>query len=80
MNIGGAAPKPVTRPMGELMDEEEAAAVAAAPKAAKAKAAPVVEAEAETDEPEVRKEAVKGGAVPGKKSKLADIVSDWDDE
>lgn len=80
MNIAGAAPKPVTRPMGELMDEEEAAAVAAAPapKAAKAKAAPVVEAE--TDEPEVRKETAKGGAVPAKKSKLADIVSDWDDE
>ena len=78
MNIAGAAPKPVTRPMGELMDEEEAAAVAPAPKAAKAKAAPV--AEAETDEPEVRKETAKGGAVPAKKSKLADIVSDWDDE
>lgn len=84
MAIPGAAPKavPKTRPMGELMDEEEAAAVAEAPapapKAAKAKAAPVVEAE--TDEPEVRKEPVKGGAVPGKKSKLADIVSDWDDE
>jgi hypothetical protein len=78
MNIGGAAPKPVTRPMGELMDEEEAAAVAAAPKAAKPKAAPVVEAEA--DEPEVRKETAKAAAVPAKKSKLADIVSDWDDE
>jgi len=78
MNIGGAAPKPVTRPMGELMDEEEAAAVAQV-KAAKpkAKAAPVAEAD---DEPEVRKETAKGGAVPAKKSKLADIVSDWDDE
>jgi hypothetical protein len=79
MNIAGAAPKPVTRPMGELMDEEEAAAVAAAPapKAAKAKAAPAADAD---DEPEVRKETAKGGAVPAKKSKLADIVSDWDDE
>jgi hypothetical protein len=28
----------------------------------------------------VRKETAKGGAVPAKKSKLADIVSDWDDE
>jgi hypothetical protein len=28
----------------------------------------------------VRKEAVKATAVPAKKSKLADIVSDWDDE
>jgi hypothetical protein len=44
---------------------------------AKPKAAPVAEAD---DEPEVRKETAKGGAVPAKKSKLADIVSDWDDE
>ena len=78
MAIPGAAPKPVTRPMGELMDEEEAAAVAPAPKAAKAKAK--AEPEAETDEPEVRKETAKAAAVPAKKSKLADIVSDWDDE
>jgi hypothetical protein len=78
MNIGGAAPK--TRPMGELMDEEDAAAMAEA-KAAKpkAKAKPVLDDEA-ADEPEVRKEPTKGGAVPAKKSKLADIVSDWDDE
>jgi hypothetical protein len=79
MAIPGAAPKPVTRPMGELMDEEEAAAVAPAPKATKAKAKPVAEADAD-DEPEVRKDTAKGGAVPAKKSKLADIVSDWDDE
>jgi hypothetical protein len=55
-------------------DEEEAPA----PKAAKAsKTAPAADAD---DEPEVRKEAVKATAVPAKKSKLADIVSDWDDE
>ena len=46
-------------------------------KAKKAKAAPVVEAD---DEPEVRKPAAKEDAVPAKKSKLADIVADWDDE
>lgn len=34
----------------------------------------------EDDEPEVRKDATKPTAVPEKKSKLADIVSDWDDE
>jgi hypothetical protein len=79
MNIGGAAPKPVAKPMGELMEEEEAAAMAEA-KATKPKAKPKAEPEAETDEPEVRKETAKGGAVPAKKSKLADIVSDWDDE
>jgi hypothetical protein len=58
--------------------EEEDEAPAPAPKAAKAKVK--AEPEAETDEPEVRKETAKGGAVPAKKSKLADIVSDWDDE
>ena len=55
-------------------DEEEAPA----PKTAKApKTAPAADAD---DEPEVRKEAPKATAVPAKKSKLADIVSDWDDE
>jgi hypothetical protein len=72
-----------TRPMGELMAEEEDAAIAAerakATKAKKAKPAPV--AEEETEEPEVRQAAApKPTAVPAKKSKLADIVSDWDDE
>jgi hypothetical protein len=83
MSIGGAAPKAVarTRPMGELMDEEEDAAIAAErAKAAKAKAKAAPVAEAATDEPEVRKETAKAAAVPAKKSKLADIVSDWDDE
>jgi hypothetical protein len=85
MTIPGAAPKPVAKPMGEMLDEDEAAAMAevkATKAKTKAKAAPVVEAEpeAETDEPEVRKETAKGGAVPAKKSKLADIVADWDDE
>ena len=41
------------------------------------KTKPVAEAD---DEPEVRKESAKATAVPAKKSKLADIVSDWDDE
>ena len=78
MNIGGAAPKPVARP-APVVEEEEDDAPAPAPKAAKtkAKAEPVAEAD---DEPEVRKETAKGGAVPAKKSKLADIVADWDDE
>jgi hypothetical protein len=78
MNIGGAAPKPVARPTPVV--EEEEAEEAPAPKAAKPKAKAEPVAEAETDEPEVRKETAKGGAVPAKKSKLADIVSDWDDE
>ena len=45
--------------------------------AKKPKVAPIAEAD---EEPEVRKEASKPTAVPAKKSKLADIVSDWDDE
>jgi hypothetical protein len=34
----------------------------------------------EDEEPEVRKPEAKETAVPAKKSKLADIVADWDDE
>ena len=49
----------------------------AKPKAKKAKAEVV---EDDGSEPEVRKDAAKPSAVPEKKSKLADIVSDWDDE
>jgi hypothetical protein len=68
--IEGKRPTPV--------EVEEDEAPAPAPKAAKAKAKP---AEAEEDaEPEVRKESSKPSAVPAKKGKLADIVSDWDDE
>lgn len=67
-----------TRPMGELTKEEDAPAYEPiAAKAKKAKAAPVVE---EDEEPEVRKTPVKEAVVPAKKSKLADIVADWDDE
>jgi len=68
-----------TRPMGDLTKEEDAPAYEPiAEKAEKAKKAkPVVDAD---DEPEVRKEAAKPSAVPAKKGKLADIVSDWDDE
>jgi hypothetical protein len=72
MSIAGS------RPMGELTKEEDAPAYEPiAAKAKKAKAAPVADAE---DEPEVRKEAAKASAVPAKKGKLADLVSDWDDE
>jgi hypothetical protein len=61
-------------PKVEAEEEEEAPA----PKAAKApKTKPVAD---EDDEPEVRKSAEKPNAVPAKKSKLADIVADWDDE
>lgn len=67
-----------TRPMGELTKEEDAPVYEPIAAKAKAKAKP---AEVEEDaEPEVRKEASKPSAVPAKKGKLADIVSDWDDE
>ena len=78
MAIPGAAPKAAAKPAPAVEEEDdEAPAPAPAPKAAKAKAAPVADAD---DEPEVRKETAKAAAVPAKKSKLADIVSDWDDE
>ena len=66
------------RPMGELTKEEDAPVYEPIAAKAKAKAKP---AEVEEDaEPEVRKESSKPSAVPAKKGKLADIVSDWDDE
>ena len=56
----------------------EAEEEAPAPKAKTTKKkAEVAEDESE---PEVRKESAKPSAVPEKKSKLADIVADWDDE
>jgi len=58
-------------------DEEAEEAPAPKPKAAKKKAAVVEE---DDSEPEVRKESAKPSAVPEKKSKLAEIVDDWDDE
>jgi hypothetical protein len=75
LDIGGARPATKAAPAPEPEEEEEAPAPA--PKAKKAKAAPVVD---EDDEPEVRKPEAKESAVPAKKSKLADIVADWDDE
>lgn len=78
MSIPGAAPKAVAKPAPAPAVEDEDEAPAPAPKAAKApKTKPAADVD---DEPEVRKEAPKAAAVPAKKSKLADIVSDWDDE
>jgi hypothetical protein len=64
---------PLSLPGKAPVEEEEAPK----PKAAKK---PKVEVADEDSEPEVRKDAAKPTAVPEKKSKLADIVSDWDDE
>ena len=76
MSIPGAAPKAAAKPAATAVEDEDEPAPA--PKAAKApKTAPAADAD---DEPEVRKESAKATAVPAKKSKLADIVSDWDDE
>lgn len=66
---------PVVQSEDEAASEEEAAP-APKPKAKKQK----VEVAEDDSEPEVRKEAAKPSAVPEKKSKLADIVADWDDE
>ena len=65
--------KPMAIPGKPPVVEPEAPKVEA--KAPKTK--PVAEAD---DEPEVRKDSAKPTGVPAKKSKLADIVSDWDDE
>lgn len=74
MVIPGKPMQAKAAPKVEPEEEEEAPA----PKAAKApKTKP---AASEDDEPEVRKAPSKETAVPAKKSKLADIVSDWDDE
>ena len=79
---GVTAPAPLAiegkRPMGKMMDEDEAEAMAEV-KAAKPKKTKAVEAEVE-EEPEVRKAPAKVEAAPAKKNKLADIVADWDDE
>jgi hypothetical protein len=70
--------RPAAKPMGEMLDEDEAEAMAEV-KAAKPKKTKAVEVEAE-EEPEVRKAPAKVEAAPAKKNKLADIVADWDDE
>jgi len=73
--------RPAPKPAVEDDEEAEVLATATTPsKKAKAKPAPVEEEDI-AEEPEVRKAAAaKPTAVPAKKSKLADIVSDWDDE
>lgn len=60
------------------VEAEEDEPPAPAPKAKKAKPAPVAEDEGE--EPTVRKEEKKPSAVPAKKSNLAAMVDDWDEE
>jgi hypothetical protein len=74
MDIPG---KPV-KAESPVVEEDEAEEIPAKPAAKKTKAEPV--AEDDGAEPEVRKEPAKGSAVPAKKGKLADLVSDWDDE
>jgi hypothetical protein len=75
MAIPGTAPKAAAKPApAPAVDDEDEAP---APKAKAPKTKPAADVD---DEPEVRKEAPKATAVPAKKSKLADIVSDWDDE
>jgi hypothetical protein len=88
MDIGGSRPatktaaKPKPAPVEETEDaaeEDETPPPTPAPKtrAKRAAAAPVADAD---EEPEKRKPAAKESAVPTQKSKLADIVADWDDE
>jgi phosphate transport system protein len=74
IKLAGAPPAKVKAPVVEEEDE------APAPKA-KAKAKPKAEVvEEDESEPEVRKAAPAASVVPVKSSKLASIVSAWDDE
>lgn len=74
IKLAGAPPAKVKAAVVEEEDETPA------PKA-KAKAKPKAEVvEEDESEPEVRKAAPAASAVPVKSSKLASIVSDWDDE
>jgi hypothetical protein len=73
IKLAGAPPAKVK---AAVVEEDEAPV----PKA-KAKAKPKAEVvEEDESEPEVRKAAPAASAVPVKSSKLASIVSDWDDE
>jgi hypothetical protein len=74
LGLAGKAPAVVKAAPVEAEDDEPAPA----PKAKKA--APKAEPTEDVGEPEVRKAAPKADAVPAQKSKLASIVSDWDDE
>jgi hypothetical protein len=74
LGLAGKAPAAVKAAPMEAEDDEPAPA----PKAKKA--APKAEPAEDVGEPEVRKAAPKADAVPAQKSKLASIVSDWDDE
>ena len=76
MTIPGSAPKAAAKP-APVVEADEDEAPPPPPKAKAPKTKPVADAD---EEPEVRKDTAKNTAVPAKKSKLADIVSDWDDE
>jgi hypothetical protein len=68
-------------PTSTVTDEDEDLEPTPAPKATKAKATKAKADSVDADEePEIRKEAAKVSSVPASKGKLADIVSDWDDE
>lgn len=69
------------RPTSEPQEqpEENEAAKHKTTRVRKAKPDVVIEIEQEVTEPERRKPATKADAVPQKPSKLADVVSQWDD-
>lgn len=76
--VSAPAPLAIAGKRPAVVEESEEEPPAPPPKAKKAKAAPV--AEDEGDEPTVRKEEKKPSAVPAKKSNLAEMVDDWDEE
>lgn len=78
--VKSAAPALLGKPPAVQSEDEAASEEEAAPTPKPKAKKPKVEVADEDSEPEVRKDAAKPTAVPEKKSKLADIVSDWDDE
>ena len=76
--VSAPAPLAIAGKRPAVVEESEEEPPAPPPKAKKAKATPV--AEDEGDEPTVRKEEKKPSAVPAKKSNLAEMVDDWDEE
>ncbi len=78
--LQGKKPQLAAPVLDEEEEEDPPPKQAKTARKAKPAPAPVVEEEDESPEPPVRKSAAKETAVPAKKSSLASIVADWDDE
>ena len=75
-----AASKPAVQEEEEAVQEEAPKRGRGRPRKVQTEEAEETVAVAEADEPEVRRPAPRADAGPQKKSKLADIGGEWDDE